>query len=421
VKRIAYYGSRISDHISRTPEGYLVCRDVPIARTGVQEYRGEEFGAPEPDVVYRVTRPEHEVFSPAAMASFEGKPLVDEHPPEDVTADNFDRYMKGVCREVRRGTGVFRNNLMADLIIYDKKLADEVETGMKRDISCGYDCVWEPGEAGAYTQKMIRGNHIAVTVKGRAGRAVAIRDAALRTKGGQHMKNSLWGRILGAFARDAETTPEDMAAAAKLQPVDASDGETPVKHEPAQEQPAPEKPALDAELDARLKKIEDTLASLAEQGNPKEEDAAPDEEAEGNALDNLEEALKGGSRGEKEATRTPGEINAGMSDEEPDAESGLIEPGDEEGRADEEARDSALACIAAMKPVIAAMPDKQRKAAADSIAWMIRGAVQDTGYVKLQKAKRHTGNRSAMDAAVDDYDLGRRIAAKYNPHCKKEV
>lgn len=40
----AYYGSRISENIAETPEGYLICRNVPIARVGVQEYFGYEFG-----------------------------------------------------------------------------------------------------------------------------------------------------------------------------------------------------------------------------------------------------------------------------------------------------------------------------------------------------------------------------------------
>ena len=88
----AYYGSRISAHLIETPEGYLVCKNVPIARTGVQDYRGSEFGADEPEQLYHVTRPQNEVFSPAAVASFEGKPVVDEHPDEDVTPDNYNRY-----------------------------------------------------------------------------------------------------------------------------------------------------------------------------------------------------------------------------------------------------------------------------------------------------------------------------------------
>ena len=36
----AFYGRRISGHMIETPEGYLICKEVPIARTGNQDYRG---------------------------------------------------------------------------------------------------------------------------------------------------------------------------------------------------------------------------------------------------------------------------------------------------------------------------------------------------------------------------------------------
>ncbi len=40
-----YYGTKISDNLSRRePEGYLLCLNVPVARTGVQEYLPEELG-----------------------------------------------------------------------------------------------------------------------------------------------------------------------------------------------------------------------------------------------------------------------------------------------------------------------------------------------------------------------------------------
>ena len=42
-----YYGTRLSENISRRePEGYLLCLNVPVARTGVQEYLPEELGLP---------------------------------------------------------------------------------------------------------------------------------------------------------------------------------------------------------------------------------------------------------------------------------------------------------------------------------------------------------------------------------------
>ncbi len=40
-----YYGTRLSENISRRePEGYLLCLNVPVARTGTQDYLPEELG-----------------------------------------------------------------------------------------------------------------------------------------------------------------------------------------------------------------------------------------------------------------------------------------------------------------------------------------------------------------------------------------
>ena len=64
---MTYFGTRLSENISRRePEGYLICLNVPVARTGVQEYLPSELGLPEPDSrLIPVLRPEEEVFSPA--------------------------------------------------------------------------------------------------------------------------------------------------------------------------------------------------------------------------------------------------------------------------------------------------------------------------------------------------------------------
>lgn len=67
----AYYGSRISEHMTKTPEGFLICHNVPIARTGRQDYLPQEIGM-EGGRLVSVIRTEEEVFSPQAIASFEG-------------------------------------------------------------------------------------------------------------------------------------------------------------------------------------------------------------------------------------------------------------------------------------------------------------------------------------------------------------
>lgn len=405
----AFYGSKISGHMIRTPEGYLVCKEVPIARTGTQEYRGMEFGGENPEKIYVVKRPEEEVFSKAALASFEGKPVVDEHPDENVTPDNIGRYIKGTCRDVRRGEGALSDCVVADLIIYDKDLIKKIESG-KRDISCGYDCLWDPKDDDTYVQLEIRGNHVAVVEEGRAGHKVSIRDSR---KGGKTMseksKNSIWGRMLSAFAHDSDTTPEDLEAAAKMKP--ASDEDDPAKTVPVIEKKEEPKSTIDAELDARLKKIEDAIAALSEKPDKK-----PEEESD--ALDALEEELKG----EKEETHDesdvevdPKEINAKQEEAEDDEED-VVEPEDEEEA--KAARDAALKAISALKPVVAALPKSQRKKAADSLADLIRGNIHDDGYDAIMKAKEN-GRKKAKDKAMDDRELGRMIRDKYNPHYKK--
>lgn len=423
----AYFGSRISDHILKTPEGFLICKDVPIARTGTQKYRGCEFGGPVADGIYNVQRPEAEVFDRAAVASFEGKPVCDEHPEEDVTPDNYGRYMKGVCRDVRRGDGDLSNCLVADLVIYDADLINKIEAG-KREISCGYDCLWNPTSDSSYDQLEIRGNHVAVVDRGRAGHKVAIRDTADDEKGGKKMSKSLIGRILRALARDESTTPEDMEAAAKL--AGSSDAEPRPQPAPAPAAPAapatpapaavpqPEnKPAaMDEATEARFKKIEDALEAISSKLNP----AQPAAEPKKDALDALEEELQNKAPAaetapagdEDDVIEPPEDINAQDAAPEEDVE-GECAPNAKE------ARDAAMALIKNLKPAVAAIPNEaQRKRAADSLAILIKGSMQqDAQYGKLMQMRRRNAAKDSKPA-VDDYDLGREIAKKYNPHYK---
>ena len=423
----AYFGSRISDHILKTPEGFLICKDVPIARTGTQQYRGCEFGGPVADGIYNVQRPEAEVFDRAAVASFEGKPVCDEHPEEDVTPDNYGRYMKGVCRDVRRGDGDLSNCLVADLVIYDADLINKIEAG-KREISCGYDCLWNPTSDSSYDQLEIRGNHVAVVDRGRAGHKVAIRDTADDKKGGTKMSKSLIGRILRALARDESTTPEDMEAAAKL--AGSSDAEPRPQPAPAPAPAAPAAPAtpapaavpqpdnkpaaMDEATEARFKKIEDALEAISSKLNP----APPAAEPKKDALDVLEEELQNKAPAaepapagdEDDVIEPPEDINAQDAAPEEDVE-GECAPDAKE------ARDAAMALIKNLKPAVAAIPNEaQRKRAADSLAILIKGSMQqDAQYGELMQMRRRN---AAKDSKPDDYDLGREIAKKYNPHYK---
>ena len=171
-----YYGTRLSENISkREPEGYLLCLNVPVARTGIQEYTNSELRIQNSELspageneLIPVYRPEEEVFAPETMASFEGMPVTNDHPPDGVDVSNIRALQKGHAHNVRRGSGEESDLLLADLIITDPALITAILEEGKREISCGYTyelCM----ENGQYIQRKIRGNHVAVVDAGRAG------------------------------------------------------------------------------------------------------------------------------------------------------------------------------------------------------------------------------------------------------------
>ena len=201
-----YYGTRLSENISRRePEGYLLCLNVPVARTGTQEYLPEElgiFGQGPPGLV-PVVRPESEVFSPETIASFEGMPVTNDHPPDGVDIGNIRALQKGHAHNVRRGTGEESDLLLADLIITDPVLIDLILDG-KREISCGYTYELHE-ENGTYIQRKIRGNHVAVVDAGRAGPRVCIKDHKVnKPERSTHIMKKSLSRILARMAKDGD-------------------------------------------------------------------------------------------------------------------------------------------------------------------------------------------------------------------------
>lgn len=174
--KMFYTTEKISDHIEKTPEGFLVCRDVPIARIGDYEYTSEEvpIKSTNGDKVI-IHRDEDEVFSNEAMMSFNGKPVTINHPSDFVTPENWNEYAHGHVDNVRRGEGEKEDLLLADLVITTQKAIELVEAGL-REISCGYDAAYEDNGNGEGRQKNIIGNHVALVLQGRAGSRCSIQD-----------------------------------------------------------------------------------------------------------------------------------------------------------------------------------------------------------------------------------------------------
>lgn len=178
MTQICYYGDKLSPNIAKTPEGFLVCRNVPIARTGYQQYlESELFEDGSPSEVVNVYRSPNEVFSLATLASFEGKPVTDNHPDVDVTPENYKLFSKGHVQHVRIGKGDDSDKILADLYITDKDLIEAIQNG-KREVSAGYYAEDKEDNTGRICQTKIRGNHVAVVDEGRAGKSVCIRDSA---------------------------------------------------------------------------------------------------------------------------------------------------------------------------------------------------------------------------------------------------
>lgn len=158
-----------------TPAGFLRV-DGYLTRAGIFEYRN-------PDGSKRLEfRPHEEVFKADSLQSFALAPVTDDHPPANLTAENAREYQRGAVTEnVHQDGDLMRGRML----ITDADLRDQMMAGKKNQVSLGYTCDVEmtPGEwqGRRYdaVQKNIRGNHVAIVERGRAGAGARVRmDAA---------------------------------------------------------------------------------------------------------------------------------------------------------------------------------------------------------------------------------------------------
>lgn len=170
----------ISPHMEKTSEGYLLCREVPISRVGEFEYSGIEVGIPSKGGRVLMTRTADELFKPETIQSFNAKPVVIGH-ARFADPDNWKDITVGIVQNVRRGQGEHADELLADLLLTDKKGIELVESGQLREVSCGYDASPVDDGDGKGHQVGIVGNHVALVQKARCGRACKIRDSEMKT------------------------------------------------------------------------------------------------------------------------------------------------------------------------------------------------------------------------------------------------
>ena len=406
---ITYYGYTISPNQLETDEGFLICRNVPIARTGEQDYLGTELGLDTTDVV-KVYRPEEEVFSEATIASFEGKPVTDDHPSDLLDAETAPMHSKGHVQNVRRGAGEWSDYLVADLHIQDADLIKEIKNG-KREVSCGYAVEYVPNGDGTYTQKHIRGNHVAVVNEGRAGHAAAIMDSINKQANTpperkKMSKKTLWSTL---FGHAAEGKTADEISQMVLDTAEVLKDEAPVSEpEKAEEEVKDEdyKDRLFESIDALNGKLDRLCDALM----PKEEEPKDGDPIE-QALEAIEkiaekreaEEFEETNIDEEEAHVVPAEELDECSDEEP-----------------AESMDKAVvkAILTSMRPAVANIKDEaQRKAVADALVKAV-SAKQANDSQKLIGALK--GAKAPQKSKAVDIEAVQNAYNQLNPHMRKE-
>lgn len=177
------FNTRLGETRYRLADGSLLCKDVPIGRTGSQLYSALDLPKLEPDSDGEIVveRTADEVFSPETLASFEGMTVTILHPEDEegnikfVDPENWRELAVGHLQNVRRGTGSQSDLMIADLIIKDEEAIDYIENGL-REVSCGYDAEYQQTAIGKAKQYQITGNHVALVPNGRAGSRCAIGD-----------------------------------------------------------------------------------------------------------------------------------------------------------------------------------------------------------------------------------------------------
>lgn len=381
----AYYATKLSPNISEMPNGFLICKNVPIARTGEQEYLGSELGLQDErrEQIVIVTREESEVFSPETLASFEGAIFTDEHPSDEVTTQNVQYLQRGFVKDVRRGSGEDADKALADIIVTDPVTIGEIINDGKREISCGYKCEYVEQDGKIY-QKKIRGNHVALVNSGRAGKDVAIKDSAVKTdrkekffmkKNKNTKRQNLLSKFMGIITNDADPDVVGEIVEELVSNNEVDEEPTPEKKEEVAPTPAPEKKeeSKDEDVTALLKSVIERLDKLEASAKGTDEDPLAELEKEVEAAVEAENAEKPVEEMDEEAEDEEIADEDGAALDE--AENCDEETEDEEAPKTSSASDSTAikSAIKEAKKAVAGINDpKQKKRIADSMAKLIR-------------------------------------------------
>lgn len=159
----------------RLDNGYLRA-DAHITKTGVFAYLLAN------GTKRRELRLPSEVFAKESMDSFIDVPLTNGHPSESLTSRNTRKFQIGNVNNIKQDSPF----VAAKVLVTDEDGIEKAEKGDSQ-LSCGYRCDLEmtsgatlgidgvpDGQRFDAIQRNIRGNHVALVGKGRAGADVAL-------------------------------------------------------------------------------------------------------------------------------------------------------------------------------------------------------------------------------------------------------
>lgn len=305
-----------------TPEGFLLCEAVPIARTGTLIYDESELVNDDGPIVQggdgglvTIERNPDEVFRAETIASFEGKPVTLSHPDDFVSPANWRELSMGITQNVRQGDGIESDLMIADLLITDAAAIEEVRSGL-RQVSCGYDAEYEQLAVGRGRQMNIVGNHVALVERGRCGPRCAIGDSEVAKTTDAKPKRTWKDRVMTAFRAKDEAALEEALEESKT-----------ADEEPEDEEKEKAKTGDSATLDSILKAVNalgTRVGDMEAEVKKITEDEEPDDEDKSKTEDDILEAEEAAKNAEASGKTYTGDAEV-MTDLRSRAE--IIAPG----------------------------------------------------------------------------------------------
>lgn len=277
-----YTVQKLGPKRSLTPEGFLLCEDVPVARTGEMLYAAGEVPIEAgPDGLIRISRTPEEVFRDATMASCMGKDITLDHPDDFVQPSNYSGLTQGVMLNPRRSAEE-PDLLVADLLIKRPDAITAVQEEEIEEVSLGYEADYEQVSPGRGVQRNIVVNHVAIVPRGRCGPRCAIGDKEpeMKTKDSKPQRRPAWlDRLMKSMKAKDEAGVEE-ALKEGQEAMDEESEEERKKREEAEAGKTGDSALILKtlrSLDRRMARIE---ARDAERGDETEDDDEEDDETD---------------------------------------------------------------------------------------------------------------------------------------------